>query len=303
MTASRDQAVPRRPRRLTLAGDGVRLAADRWDQPTRARHGTVLLLHGGGQTRHSWRRTGRRLADDGWTVFSIDARGHGESDWHPGGDYSLDAMVADLRAVVAALDERPVLIGASLGGMTALLAQGTDPCLARALVLVDVTPTLEPEGTAEITRFMRSGAGGFSSLEEAAEAVAAYNPHRGGPPRPEGLRKNLRCRDGRWYWHWDPRLLDSKHTDSRILAANARRAREAARRLRIPTLLVRGRESRVVSAAGARELVSLVPTARHVDVAGAGHMVAGDDNDVFGQHLLGFLRGPVLLTGRSGSGL
>jgi pimeloyl-ACP methyl ester carboxylesterase len=230
-------------------------------------------------------------------VFSIDARGHGESDWHRGGDYSLDAMVADLRAVVATLDERPVLVGASLGGMTALLAQGADPYLARALVLVDVTPTTEPEGTAEIMRFMRSGAGGFSSLGEAAEAVMAYNPHHSRPPRPDGLRKNLRHRDGRWYWHWDPRLLDSRQTDPRILADYARRAREAARRLRIPTLLVRGRESRVVSAAGARELIPLVPAARHVDVAGAGHMVAGDDNDVFGEHLLGFLRDPVLVTG------
>jgi pimeloyl-ACP methyl ester carboxylesterase len=285
--------VPHDPQRLVLTGDGVRLAADRWDPATPGRRGTVLLLHGGGQTRHSWQRTGQRLAGEGWTVFSIDARGHGESDWHPGGDYSLDAMVADLRAVVAALDERPVLVGASLGGMTALLAQGADPCLARALVLVDVTPTTEPEGTAKITEFMRSGTGGFSCIDEAAEAVMAYNPRRSRPLRPDGLRKNLRHRDGRWYWHWDPRLLDGRQTDPRILADNARRARSAARRLRIPTLLVRGRESRVVSAAGAQELLSLVPTARHVDVAGAGHMVAGDDNDEFGEHLLGFLRGPV----------
>jgi pimeloyl-ACP methyl ester carboxylesterase len=140
---------------------------------------------------------------------------------------------------------------------------------------------------------MRSGTGGFSCIEEAAEAVMAYNPRRSRPLRPDGLRKNLRHRDGRWYWHWDPRLLDGRQTDPWILADNARRARSAARRLRIPTLLVRGRESRVVSAAGAQELLSLVPTARHVDVAGAGHMVAGDDNDEFGEHLLGFLRGPV----------
>jgi pimeloyl-ACP methyl ester carboxylesterase len=278
-------------RRLTLQGDGVRLAADRWDPPAPGRFGTVLLLHGGGQTRHSWRHTGQRLAAGGWAALSIDARGHGDSDWHPGGDYSTDALVADLRAVVAALGERPVLVGASMGGMTALIAQGADPGLARALVLVDVAPSISPAGTAEITAFMRSGAGGFSSLDEAAQAVAAYNPNRPKPPRPEGLRKNLRHRDGRWYWHWDPRLLDSRRSDAQAVAENARRAREAARRLRIPTMLVRGQQSRVLSPAGARELISLVPAARYVDVAGAGHMVAGDDNDVFGEHLLGFLHG------------
>ena len=281
------------PARLALVGDGVRLAADRWDPVVPGCHGTVLLLHGGGQTRHSWRHTGQRLAAGGWASLAIDARGHGDSDWHPGGDYSIDAMVADLRAVAATLGERPVLVGASMGGMTALLAAGTDPGLARALVLVDVAPTIEPAGTAEIMDFMRSGAGGFSSLGEAAEAVAAYNPNRRRPPQPEGLRRNLRRRDGRWYWHWDPRLLDSLPAEAGVVADNSRRAREAAQRLRIPTLLVRGRESRVVSPAGARELISLVPTAQYVDVAGAGHMVAGDDNDVFGEHLLGFLRDPA----------
>ncbi|GAA2892974.1 alpha/beta fold hydrolase [Pseudonocardia halophobica] len=284
-------------RRLTLPGEGVRLAADRWAPPLRTRRGTVLLLHGGGQTRHSWRHTGRRLAAEGWTAITFDLRGHGDSDWAPDGDYTLDAHVADLRTAVAVLDETPVLVGASLGGMTSLLALAADPTLARGLVLVDVTPTTERAGTAEITDFMRSGTAGFATLDEAAAAVAAYNPHRTRLPRPEGLKKNLRRRDGRWYWHWDPRLLDSRQTDPRTLDENARRAREAARGLAVPTLLVRGRQSRVVSTAGAQELLSLVPSARLVDVDGAGHMVAGDDNDVFGEHLLDFLDGPVRLAG------
>jgi pimeloyl-ACP methyl ester carboxylesterase len=284
-------------RRLTVPGEGVRLAADRWAPPLRSRRGTVLLLHGGGQTRHSWRHTGRQLATQGWTAIAFDLRGHGDSDWAPDGDYTLDAHVADLRTVVTVLDEPPVLVGASLGGTTSLLALAADPALARGLVLVDVTPTTERAGTAEITEFMRSGTTGFATLEEAAAAVAAYNPHRVRPPRPEGLKKNLRRRDGRWYWHWDPRLLDSRQTDPRTLDENARRAREAARGLTVPTLLVRGSQSRVVSTAGAEELLSLVPSARLVDVEGAGHMVAGDDNDLFGDHLLDFLDGPVQRAG------
>jgi pimeloyl-ACP methyl ester carboxylesterase len=274
--------------RVTFGADGVRLVGDRWDPP--GEHlGTVLLLHGGGQTRHSWQDTGRRLCAAGWTAVALDIRGHGDSDWAPDGDYSLDALVGDLETVADDLGEPPVLVGASLGGMTSLLALGEHPGLARALVLVDVAPTTEKAGVDEVTRFMRSGAEGFGSLEEAADAVAAYNPDRPRPPRPEGLRRNLRRSGGRWYWHWDPRLLDRRQTDPATLEVNARRAQAAARSVAVPTLLVRGTQSRVVSPAGARELVELVPGARHVDVAGAGHMVAGDDNDVFADALTGFL--------------
>jgi pimeloyl-ACP methyl ester carboxylesterase len=287
-------------RLLTLPGAGIRLTADRWAPPVRRRRGTVLLLHGGGQTRHSWRHTGARLAAQGWTAVAYDLRGHGDSDWAPDGDYTLDAHVADLRAALGVLSdvaERPVLVGASLGGMTSLLAAAAEPELARGLVLVDVTPTTERAGTTEITDFMRSGVSGFASLDEAAAAVAAYNPQRVRPPRPEGLRKNLRHRDGRWFWHWDPRLLDHRQTAPGAQEENGRRARAAARNLAVPTLLVRGRQSRVVSTAGAQELLELVPSARLVDVDGAGHMVAGDDNDVFGEHLLGFLDDEIALAG------
>ncbi|WP_067672465.1 alpha/beta fold hydrolase [Nocardia miyunensis] len=278
------------PEHLTIGGRDVALAADRWIAPDH--HGVVLLLHGGGQTRHSWQQTGARLAEYGWTSIALDARGHGESGWSADADYSQDAMIADLRAVIATLDEQPVLVGASMGGLTSLLAQGEDPSLARGLVLVDVTPRIEPEGSAEITAFMRSGMEGFDSLDDAAAAVMAYNPHRKRPPRPTGLRKNLRERDGRWYWHWDPEFLD-RRGEGRSAEETAReltaRANAAARAIRVPALLIRGSESRIVSPEGARELLTLIPHAKFIDVNGAGHMVAGDDNDVFAQGLLGFL--------------
>ncbi|OLL75978.1 Hydrolase [Pseudonocardia sp. Ae168_Ps1] len=276
-------------RTVHLDGDGVRLAADRWEPTGPDRRGAVVLLHGGGQTRHSWRHTARRLAAAGWTVLALDLRGHGDSEWSPDGDYTLDAHVADLRSVTGTLDKPPVLIGASLGGMTSLLASGTDPCLARGLVLVDVTPTTERAGTSAVTRFMRAGQEGFPSLEAVADAVAAYNPHRPRPRDPRGLLKNLRRRAGRWYWHWDPRLVDERQTAPETLSANERRARAAARDLAVPTMLVRGAGSDVVSPAGARELLELVPDAWYVEVDGTGHMVAGDDNDVFTGSLLDFM--------------
>ena len=279
-------------------GDGVTLVADRWDPPAQDaggsvvdRKGLVLLLHGGGQTRHSWRETGRSLAADGWSAIAVDARGHGDSAWAPDGDYGIDSLVADVTSIVGELGEKPVLVGASMGGMTALIGQGENSELARGLVLVDIAPKIEADGAAEITAFMHSGLDGFATLDDAAAAIAAYTPNRVRKTNPEGLRKNLRLRDGRWYWHWDPAFL--RHGDEPTRQADSivqyERARDAAAAITVPTMLVRGKQSNVVSTEGAKELLELIPTARLIDVTGAGHMVAGDDNDVFSGGLKGFL--------------
>ena len=280
--------------RTELRGDGVLLTADRWE-PAGPRKGIVLLLHGGGQTRHSWQRTGFRLADNGWCAMAIDARGHGESEWAEDGDYGSDAHARDLAAVAAGLDEPPVLVGASMGGMASLIAQG-DRGIGRALVLVDITPRAEPGGLAKITSFMESGLAGFDTLDDALAAVVAYNPHRRRPPRIEGLRKNLRHRDGRWYWHWDPRMITYRGNSLDEAAVRETRARAAARAVTVPTLLIRGAQSDVVSADGARDLLELIPTARHIDAGGAGHMVSGDDNDLLSGGLLDFLDTEVAYT-------
>lgn len=270
---------------VTFAGAAGKIVGDRWEGAGR---GTVLLLHGGGQTRHSWFRTAAGLARSGWDTVAVDARGHGDSDWAPDGDYGMTALVDDLAAVVEQLDERPVLVGASMGGMTSLVGQGERGDLARALVLVDIAPRVEPEGVARILAFMRANPDGFASLEDVAGAVRAYNPHRTRPPNPEGLRKNVRLRaDGRWYWHWDPAFLEIDDEPSR--AAGQERSRAAAARIEVPTLLVRGAESDIVSDEGVAELLELIPGARHIDVGGTGHMVAGDDNDVFTREVAAFL--------------
>ncbi|NED68678.1 alpha/beta hydrolase, partial [Streptomyces sp. SID10244] len=210
-------------------GDGVELVGNLWQSERLPRRGTVVLLHGGGQTRHSWQSTARRLAGAGWDAHAIDARGHGDSEWARDGDYSIDAHARDLRAVVAELPVQPVLVGASMGGMAALTAQAADPGLARGLVLVDITPRAEPQGLAKISSFMESGLAGFDTLEDALTAVIAYNPHRRRAPRIDGLRKNLRRRDGRWYWHWDPEIIHHRENTPDMASAREARARAAAR--------------------------------------------------------------------------
>jgi len=229
----------------------------------------------------------------GWTAVALDARGHGDSEWASDGDYGVDALVADLAAAVRELGRPPVLVGASMGGMTSLLAVGRWPELARALVLVDIVPRMDSGGVAEIGEFMRSGLDGFASLGEAADAVMRYNPHRPKPPSPDGLRRNLRLRDGRWYWHWDPAFLALGDEPNRSKESSPRtpylRSKEAAENVRVPTLVVRGQHSRVVTDEGVREMRSLVPHAEYLEVGGAGHMVAGDSNDVFATGLVAFL--------------
>lgn len=245
----------------------------------------MVFLHGGGQTRHSWGSAIAMLGDVGFRALALDLRGHGDSDWAPDGRYDLDALADDLRDVIATLPDRPALIGASLGGLTSLLVAGEDAGAARALVLVDVVPQIETAGAAEIRDFMSGNPGGFATVEEAADAVAGYLPHRKRRSGNAGLMKNLRLReDGRYHWHWDPRLIQGRMPIDR-----ADRLEEAARRVTVPTLLIRGGMSRVVSMEGVAAFRRLIPKAEFVNIPEADHMVAGDANDAFNAPLLAFL--------------
>jgi non-heme chloroperoxidase len=247
-------------------------------------------LHGGGQTRHSWKKLAQTLIRSGYRVTNVDLRGHGESDWSADGDYRLDTLVSDLHVLIGHQKSPPIVIGASLGGITALLAIGEcDRHIASGMVLVDIVPRIEAEGSAAILKFMAGNPDGFASLEEAAAAVAAYLPHRPRPPSNEGLMKNLRSRNGRLYWHWDPKLLAVQNLEQRHDDVKPR-LEHAARQIRIPTLLVRGSKSDLVSIEGARHFLELIPHAGFVDVQGAAHMVAGDMNDVFSQSIVDFVR-------------
>jgi pimeloyl-ACP methyl ester carboxylesterase len=282
--------------RIDLVGrDGNRLAADVAGDPADP---PVILLHGGGQTRHSWGTTVGALADRGWRAYAVDLRGHGDSDWAADGDYQLDAFAGDVLAITRELGDQPALVGASLGGIASLAAIGEHPDehVSRALVLVDVAPRMEEQGRMRIGTFMAEHMDdGFASLDEVADAIQRYNPHRPRPSDLGGLAKNLRQHgDGRWYWHWDPKFIGGKlggTDETRSSLVDPVRLRKAASALTVPTLLVRGRVSDLLSEEGARELLELVPHAQMVDVAGAGHMVAGDRNDLFNDAVVTFLSG------------
>ncbi len=271
---------------VRLPGSGVTIAADTWGDDSAP---PVLLLHGGGQTRHAWGGTGAALAADGYYAISLDLRGHGDSGWADDGDYSHDAFVADLLEVLEGLDQPPALVGASLGGIVALLALAAGgQALARALVLVDIVPKIDREGAERIGTFMRGHPDGFASLDEAADAVAAYLPGRPRPDDPSGLQKNLRLGDdGRWRWHWDPALMNGMRLNPLERESSLV---EAARALTVPTLVVRGGMSDIVSEEGVQEFLAVAPHAEYVNVVDAAHMVAGDRNDAFTRAVVTFLR-------------
>ena len=288
--------------------DGLTLTGDEWGDPAGP---TVLMLHGAGQNRHAWKATAARMADRGRFVATVDARGHGDSDWSPQQRYDTDHVGADVLALLDQLagrpggpDRLPVVIGASMGGMAALAAQGLRPDrpLYERLVLVDISPNFSYEGAKRIVNWMGAYPDGFATLEDASEAMAAYNPNRPRPKDLSGLTRVLRqAEDGRWHWRWDPAYITSKpgFDDGNEEMLKARMAETsdamlaAARLVAAPILLVRGGKSDLVTPESAQEFVDAVPGTTFVDVAGTGHMVAGDDNDAFTEAVVAFLDQPI----------
>jgi len=273
------------------SADGVRIVADRLGDP----HATaVVFLHGGGQTRRSWGRAAAAVAERGWQAVTVDFRGHGESDWSKDGDYRVTTFAGDVLEVLRQLPPRPVLVGASLGGFTAMLLAGElAPDAVRAVVLVDIVPNMDPSGASRIHSFMNDRMlSGFDSLDEVADAIQEYNPHRRRPTDLDGLRTNLRHRDGRWFWHWDPKFIDGTSSLPPIEVTEVDRLYTAIETIlsnNVPMLLVRGQMSDLVTKERADEFISRFPGIDFVDVGGAGHMVAGDRNDLFAGAVVDFL--------------
>ena len=266
----------------------IKIAADVWGSNNQE---LVILLHGGGQTRHAWGDTGKKLAEAGYHSVALDLRGHGDSEWHADGDYSIRAYKDDLVSIINEIGKPASLVGASLGGMASLVLAGDEinSDLCTALIMVDIGIYPDPVGSDRIVSFMLSGEKGFDSLENVAKSISDYLPHRKKPKDLEGLKKNLRLKsDGRYYWHWDPRFIrrrpgsrDRRYFDLQL---------KAAEKVTIPTLLIRGALSDVVTMEDVDYFLSVISHAKFVEIENAAHMIAGDRNDIFAEEAIKFLK-------------
>jgi len=267
----------------------IKIAADVWGSNNQE---LVILLHGGGQTRHAWGDTGKKLAEAGYHSVALDLRGHGDSEWHADGDYSIRAYKDDLVSIINEIGKPARLVGASLGGMASLLLAGDEinSDLCTALIMVDIGIYPDPVGSDRIVSFMLSGERGFNSLEDVAKSISDYLPHRKKPKDLEGLKKNLRLKDdGRYYWHWDPRFI-RRRPGSQDREGYFDLQLKAAEKVTIPTLLIRGALSDVVTMEDVDYFLSVISHAKFVEIEKAAHMIAGDRNDIFAEEAIKFLK-------------
>lgn len=211
---------------------------------------TVVILPGGGQDRSRWSGVATTLAETGVRVVAVDLRGHGDSDRSPSRAYDLPDYAGDVAGVLDAVDTPVTLVGHSMGGRVAILLAG-DARVDR-LALIDSCPDMPNDGPANA--FLRSTSGGFATLEEACERMAAHHDRAMDPGSiADELRRG---QDGRLYWHWDPAVLDRLKGD---MTAETEDLCAAAARMRLPTLLVRTEYSKFVTDESEARLRSWIP--------------------------------------------
>ena len=249
-----------------------------WGEPGNPQ---VVLLHGGNQSAHSWDLVSLHLAQR-YHVIALDQRGHGDSEWNRGGDYSIEAMSADVEHFLAERGiESPVLFAHSMGGMVALDLCQRRPESVCALGLVDVGPKLSEAGTRMIGEFVHKNVE-FDDLEAFLDRVERYDPYRTRAHMERTLKYNLLLRaDGRYVSKADRRRFRLPE-EAPISRGQALRGREDWAKMDFPVLVVRGGESKVLLPEPAAEFADALPQGRLVTIPGCGH-------NVHSQNTLGFL--------------
>jgi flavin reductase (DIM6/NTAB) family NADH-FMN oxidoreductase RutF/pimeloyl-ACP methyl ester carboxylesterase len=278
--------------------NGVNLATDTFGNPEDP---AVLLLPATAQTKEMWHGIGEALGAAGRYAVCMDARGHGGSGAPLDGDYSLDALAADIRAVVSCLPSRPAIVGVGASGLAAILAVGESPtAIASALILVGVTPWADPAVIERVQRAFAKRSETFSDAASALEALAATHPFEPAPSEVARLMAAFQVDEhGTYRWRCDPRVLSVGH-----LPKESQRLEAAAAQVTMPTLLLRGTLNENVSAETTQRLQTLIVGAESVEIAGTGHHVVTDREDLFNAALLDFLerrapRAPIQFRGGS----
>ena len=243
----------------------------------------VVLLHGGAQNAHTWDTVALALDRP---LVAVDLPGHGRSSWREDHDYSPPTLADDVAVAVRELaPEAGLVVGMSLGGLTAFCLTAQHADLVRRLVVVDVTPGTDAVKAEPIIAFI-SGPERFESFDARLERTVAHNPSRSVSSLPRGILHNAtEDADGAWHWRWDPQHLGRSPLDFGDLWA-------AVDAVRVPFLLVRGGASGVVGDEDVAELRRRVPSVRVEVVEGAGHSIQGDRPVELARLLDGFSAAP-----------
>jgi esterase len=246
---------------------------------------TLVLLHGYTGHSRTWDAFAEPLSGK-YRVLALDLRGHGESQWDPAGNYATREMVADLEAFVAALGLREfALVGLSMGGIVSIGYSGQRPAALARLVLVDIGPEIDKAGLRRINRNV-ARADVFASPEAAfvqereANAVPPEAHHR--------YRVNhglMRTEDGQWTFRYDRALRSGVPRDG----IGRQEGWQLVANIQVPTLLLRGENSDILSAAVAQRMVADIVDCDFQLVAGSGHPIPLDQPQLFIEALQRFL--------------
>ena len=257
-------------RRVEIDGLGFRYLE--WGRPESP---PLVLLHGGGQSAHTWDPCCLILARR-YRCLALDQRGHGDSDWSPAGDYEIEDHVRDLAGFADSLAlHAPIMAGMSLGGINATAYAVQHASRLRALVSVDVGPDVQFE---PVQRMMQ-GLGDyrhFKSPEDAAARLTRLGARRPGSLLKDTLSRNLREEeDGTWTWKYDPRTMVGLSAED--ILAPRRPLWKVLSRITCPVLVVRGEDSEIFSEGDAAKFTGHLPRATCVTVPNARHSVQTDN--------------------------
>ena len=233
----------------------------------------IIFLHGALQQSHSWDFISLPICGDYHTLV-LDARGHGDSQWAPDGDYSLDAHQSDLDGFVEALGlEQFILVGHSMGGRNAYVYTSRHPERVKSLVIVDSGPEMRTGGESRIRQF-RELPDDLDSYQEFASRIQEYT----GRSREQvlgALKYSIReGANGKWTWKYDKLLRTPGY---RPPSWDVEKLWECVASIRCPTLIVRGSESDIFSSEVMERMLRTIPQSSAAIVPKAGHLVAGDN--------------------------
>ncbi len=248
----------------------------------------VVLLHGGSLTAHTWDLAALLLRDR-YHLVALDQRGHGDSGWTPEAELGRDngeLMLEDTRAFLEHLGyERLSLVGMSMGGINAIRYAARHPERLAALGIVDVAPDVMRAGIIEMEQF-RQATETLDSFDAFLERAVAFMPQRAEAHLRYSLTHSLReTDDGRYTWKQDHRPRPKPTAEAPRWAALA----DDVRRIRVPTLLFRGAESKILAQDAAERMTKSMNDARLVVIQRATHNVHSDNPRDWARALDAFL--------------